>query len=190
MTELFSADGLRYFDHPSDAWESREGKNIVRKNWSEWLSKRKWRVFLTLTFREETSPEIALKLFQKLVQILNEEVFGKHYTNYVGHSYFSYVVGIEFQKRGTIHFHVLIDRPVNFETINRLWNAWAGFAKPESIKQNENAVYYVTKYAAKCGQMEPPYFAKKIYTPGFLPPWWPELEEETSETNDQNNILP
>jgi hypothetical protein len=190
MSDPFSNEVLQYFDHPSDAWDSREGKKIVRKNWSAWLSKRKWLVFLTLTFREETSPEIALKLFEKLVQLLNKEVFGEHYTNYVGHSYFSYVVGIEYQKRGTIHFHVLIDRPVNFDSIHRLWNAWAGFAKPEIIQQNENAVNYVTKYAAKCGQMEPPYFAKKIYTPINIPSWWKEPEIIAPETNDQTNILP
>jgi hypothetical protein len=189
MTDLFSKESLDYFDNASEVWESLECRKIMRKEWSEWLSMRKWCVFLTLTFREETSPEVALRLFQLLVRKLNENVYGDHYTRYVHHSYFSYVVGIEYQSRGTIHFHVLIDRPVNFTLIHTLWNAWAGFAKPEIIMQNENAVYYVTKYAAKCGQMEPPFFAKKKYTPAFLPQWWKEADEEITETNDQANAL-
>jgi hypothetical protein len=189
MSDPFSNEVLQYLDHPSDAWDSRESKKTLRKEWSEWLSKKNWCVFLTLTFREETYPEIALKLFKFLVRKLNEEVYGPHYTNYVGHSYFSYVVGIEYQIRGTIHFHALTDRPVNFVLIRRLWNAWAGFAKPEIIKHNENAVYYVTKYAAKCGQMEPPFFAEKEHTPLLLPPWWKEQVDEVSETNDQINTL-
>ncbi len=187
MTDIFSDEELDYFDHPSDVWESREGKKIIRKAWSEWLAKKDWLVFLTLTFRDETSTDVALRLFKLLVRKLNQNVFGDHYTRFVHHSYFSYVVGIEFQSRGTIHFHVLIDRPVNFDLIHTLWNSWAGFAKPEIIKLNENAVYYVTKYAAKCGQMEPPYLAPKIYTPAFIPAWWKEREREVSPINNQAN---
>ena len=190
MSDQFSNEALQYFDHPSDAWDSREIKKTIRKEWSEWLSKKNWCVFLTLTFRNETSEETAIKLFRLLVRYLNEEVYGKHYTHYVDHSYFSYVVGIEYQIREVIHFHALMDRPVDFLLINRLWNAWAGFAKPEVIKNNEHAVYYVTKYAAKCGQMEPPFFAKKIYIPVFLPYWWKEQTEIVIENNDQKNILP
>jgi hypothetical protein len=190
MSDPFSKEVLQYFDHPSEAWDSRESKKTIRKEWSKWLSERNWCVFLTLTFRKETSEETALKLFRFLVRNLNEEVYVKHYINYVQHSYFSYVVGIEYQVREVIHFHALIDRPVNFELINRLWNAWAGFAKPEIIRNNEHAVYYVTKYAAKYGQLEAPFFAKKIYTPTFLPPWWKEQVEEVSENNDQKNSIP
>ncbi|MDP8267128.1 MAG: hypothetical protein P9L97_00240 [Candidatus Tenebribacter davisii] len=189
MVEPFSSDSLQYFDNTSDAWDSRVVRKLLRKTWSEWLSMRKWCVFLTLTFRDETYPETALKKLNYLIRMLNEETFGKHYTNYVGHSYFSYVASIEYQKRDVIHFHVLIDRPVNFRAIHKYWNYIAGFAKVELVQQNENAVYYVTKYVAKCGEMGLPYFAKKIYTPPFIPNWWKEQENAEVEENDQENIL-
>lgn len=190
MSDIFSNDVIKYFDHPAEAWDSRVVRKVLRKTWSEWLSMRRWRVFLTLTFRDETYPETALKRLKYLIRILNEEAFGLHYTNYVGHSYFSYVASIEYQKRDVIHFHVLIDRPVNFKAIHAYWNQWAGFAKVELVKQNEDAVYYVTKYIAKCGEMGLPFFAKKIYVPTFLPKWWKEQEYEGIENNDQKNILP
>jgi len=189
MNDIFSDENLKYFDHPSEAWDSRVVRKDLRKTWSEWLSMRQWRVFLTLTFRDETYPETAMRLLYRLIRKLNEEVVCLRYINYVGHSYFSYVASIEYQKRDVIHFHVLIDRPVNFEAIHTYWNKWAGFAKVELVKQNENAVYYVTKYIAKCGEMGLPYFAKKIYTPTFLPKWWKEQENEGIENNDQKNIL-
>ena len=69
--------------------------------------------------------------------MLNEETFGKRYTNYVGHSYFSYVASIEYQKRDVIHFHMLIDRPVDFRAVHKYWNIIAGFAKAELVQQNE-----------------------------------------------------
>ena len=189
MDDLFSEEGMKYFDNASDVWESRTTKKLLRKTWSEWLSMRDWLIFVTLTFRDETYQETALKKFYKLIRVLNEETFGKHYTNYVGHSYFSYVGGIEYQIRDVIHFHVLIDRPVNFLAIHKYWNAWAGFAEVELVKQNENAVYYVTKYITKDGEMMAPYFAKKIYTPTFIPWWWKEQEIKEIEENDQENIL-
>ena len=185
MDELFTEESLKYFNHPSDAWESWIVRKDLRKKWSEWLSKRQWRFFLTLTFRDVVYPNSALKLLNYLVRILNREVFGKHYTNYVGHSYFSYVASIEYQKRDVIHFHVLIDRPINFEKVHRFWNKFAGFAKIDQIKNNENAVYYVTKYITKTGEMALPYFAKKIKTPPFLPDWWKEQKNEGIENNSQ-----
>jgi hypothetical protein len=68
-----------------------------------------------LTFRKETAPDVAKSKFKGLVKTLNQDVYGKRYTKKVGHSYFSYIQGIEYQRREVIHFHVLIDRPVNFE---------------------------------------------------------------------------
>jgi hypothetical protein len=189
MDDIFSDERLKYFDNTSDVWESRTVKKILRKTWSEWLSKRDWLIFITLTFREETHKEIAIRKFYKLIRVLNEKICGKHYTNYVGHSYFSYIAGIEYQIRDVIHFHALIDRPVSFITIHNLWNEWAGFAEVELVKQNENAVHYVTKYITKDGEMLTPYFAKKIFTPLILPWWWKEQENGKVEENDQENIL-
>ncbi len=187
MDNPFNESNLKYCNHPSDIWDGKVMRRIIRQDLTDWLSKRKWVVFLTLTFRNEIETEIALKLVKQLIRILNVNVFGKHYTNFVRHSYFSYMIGIEFQKRGVIHFHILIDRPVNFDLIKRFWNSCAGYAECSIIRNNENSVYYVTKYAAKSGEIEPPYFAKKVYTPPFIPSWWKEQDMEVTENNNQND---
>lgn len=190
MDDPFNESNLTYCNHPSELWERKIIRRIYRQELTDWLLERKWLVFLTLTFREEIEPEIALKKVQKLIRVLNQDVVGIHYTNYVGHSYFSYVIGIEFQKRGVVHFHILIDSPVNFQLIKSYWNKIAGFADPQIIRENINSVYYVTKYAAKCGEIEPPYFTKKVYTPPFIPSWWRDQGMEVTENNNQNDIHP
>ena len=42
MSDPFSSEVLQYFDHPSDAWDSRESKKIIRKEWYRCLSKKNW----------------------------------------------------------------------------------------------------------------------------------------------------
>lgn len=120
---------------------------------------------------------MANKLFKRLVATLNEDVFGDHYTRYVGHSYFSYVVGIEYQKRDVIHFHVLIDRPVYYLRIHTLWNAWAGFGWTEIVKDLDKVVNYVSKYIVKGGEILP-YLAPQKYMPFHKFPWWKENDED------------
>ncbi len=66
---------------------------------------------------------------------------------------------------------MLIDKPVNFQLINTLWNKWAGFAWPEEIVLFDRVVRYVTKYVSKGGEIIP-YFADPNYKPLFLPHWW------------------
>lgn len=80
----------------------------------------------------------------------------------MGHSYYSYMLGIELQKRGVIRFYILIDRPVNFDLIHRFWNNCAGCANPQLIRNYENSVYYVTKYSAKYGEIDPHISQKKL----------------------------
>ena len=66
---------------------------------------------LTLTFRQNiTDPLIAwgrFKYFMKLVQ--------------AGKSPFLYVAVMEFQKRGAIHFHLAVNRKLDYKYIRTLW---------------------------------------------------------------------
>ena len=84
---------------------------------------------------------------------------------------FKYFGISEYQNRGVIHFHVLIDKPVNFDLIHTLWNRWAGFARPERILLFGHVVRYVTKYVSKGGEIIP-YFTDMDIEPMFLPNWW------------------
>ena len=170
---------LSRFDDIFEAWECKSVKKLDAEAYAEWIAKRNWRVFLTLTFENETAYDVAKKKFYWLVKELNKDVFGNNYTRIVGHSYFSYVLGIEYQCREVIHFHALIDKPVNFKLINKLWNEWAGFARPEEIILFDRVVKYVTKYVSKGGEIIP-HFTDMDYKPMFLPEWWktePQLDQ-------------
>ena len=149
-----------------------ENKEEIKKLWTTWLLEIKdWKSFLTLTFRDEIPYDTAKKKFASLIRVLNQELFGKRYMNKVGGSYFSYVIGSEYQARGVIHFHVLIDRPVNFQKIQMYWNMIAGFALIGKIKNNKKAVDYIIKYAVKDGTIDQ-YIARKKVDPGQYPLWW------------------
>ena len=168
---------LDYFDHPSDMWESRIKRKELTDSYAEWiLQAKKWTGFLTLTFRNDVPIDKAKRDFQNLVRLLNIECFGNNYTRKVKHCYFSYVLATEWQLRDVIHFHAIVDRPVNYERIHRVWNAWAGFGLTQSIKDEFRSVKYISKYVSKGGELDI-WFAEKIHTPIFIPKWWKENEK-------------
>jgi hypothetical protein len=102
----------------------------------------------------------------------NEHAFGKHYTQKVGHSYFSYVVGLEYQTRDVVHFHALVDQPLDFSYVHDFWGDRCGFAWIDGkIKSNAATVGYVCKYTVKGGELD--FFVqKKNRKPAVLPSWW------------------
>jgi len=172
------------FDHPSDIWETKKVRKIIADQTILWiLSLANWKVSLTLTFRDEKPNDVAVAYFKRLVRELNKEVFGKRYTKIVKHSYFSYALGIEYQTRGVIHFHALVDRPVNFKKIHTLWNDWAGFAWIGNIRNQYDCVRYIAKYNLKGGKNEV-YQAEKFYIPKVIPYWWDDDENKQLELFD------
>jgi len=87
----------------SELWEGRIGRKALREVYATWLEKfAHWKVFATLTFREDRSPDVALRIFFKLVRLLNQDLYGKNYKRIVKHSYFSYILATEYQLRGAI----------------------------------------------------------------------------------------
>jgi hypothetical protein len=157
-----------------DLYEGRDYKNLLAEENARWLGKLKnWKTYITLTFREETPPDVAKNKFRYLVQVLNRDAFGKHYVRRVGHSYFSYVLAMEYQQRGVIHFHGLGDRQINFELAHKVWNNLAGFAWFEPTKSQEAVVAYCSKYCVKGGELdifESPTFKTPML--GNMPPYW------------------
>jgi hypothetical protein len=160
----------------SEAWEGRGIRRVVRNATSDWIvTLAPWRILLTLTFREETPVDVAWHHFYALVRRLNVALLGRHYTKKVRHSYFAYVVGIERQTRGVVHLHALVDRPVDFALIHREWQARAGFAHTEMIRNTSEAVRYVSKYALKGGDIWP-FVPERNWEPEPLPYWWKEID--------------
>lgn len=180
---------------PCDVWNTKQSKKELQVAYCDWLADAaNWQVFLTLTFREMISPEAAFCYFRRLVQLINKDVFGKNYTHKVGHSYFNYVVGMEYQQREVVHFHALFDRPIPFTRVHTWWNQAAGFAYIRKV-ENLGALEYVTKYVTKSGEENLHVFlGSKGKLPSPLPYWWIEtkqveknysnLKEVNSDQND------
>jgi hypothetical protein len=157
-----------------DLYDSKSYKKLLADENASWLEKLKnWKSYLTLTFRDITPPDVAKSKFLHLVQVLNRDAFGKHYVRKVGHSYFSYILAMEYQQRGVIHFHMLGDKPINFDLLHRYWNCAAGFAWAEPVKSQSDVVGYCSKYVVKGGEVDI-FESDTSKTPmlGNLPPYW------------------
>ena len=165
-------DLFENLDCPFDAWDSKIAGFVLLNEYADWVTDlADWTTFLTLTFRNSISYDAAFNKFRYLVQVLNRELFGKRYTRIVGHSYFSYVICGEYQERDVLHFHVLIDRPVDYLMIHSLWEKWAGFAQTKTIKNRYSAVRYSVKYAIKESDIKI-FITKALYKPLQYPTWW------------------
>lgn len=134
-----------------------------------------WKSMITLTIANEHMcfEEGMDKRWRSLVQRLNVDLYGNNYVRRVGHSYFSYLEGVEYQTRLAVHLHVLVDQPVNFSLIHRLWNHMSGFAYIEPVVDVAGAVDYVCKYVVKGEDLK--FFIqplKVLPCPAFLPDWY------------------
>jgi len=150
-------------------------RSEITDQWVRWLAdQRDWSTFITLTFKDPIGQEEALEAWRRLVRTLNKQVVGDHYTRIVKHSYFSYCLGIERQLRGCLHFHVIVDRPFDFQLLHRYWNKAAGWAWIDKINDRDGAVEYLTKYITKRGEIMPYLAAPPPYElkPGKAFTWW------------------
>jgi len=114
---------------PREAWNTYAARKVLADANYTWLCNAKhWINFVTLTFREEISKEAAYKKFKLLLRALNTRLLGEHYCLKVHHSYFSYILGTEYQLRGVIHFHMLVDKPIDYQFIHDYWKDIAGIS--------------------------------------------------------------
>ena len=167
-----------YFDRcedPSEIWEGRASMSERRDAYVRWLlGLAPWMAMISLTFEEEKSVDSAKAWYRKLVRVLNESLLGKRYRRIVGESYFSYAVGLEYQSRGVPHFHMIVDRPVDFALIHKRWGKWVCFAWTDLIKHPGKATRYVVKYAIKHGELDV-YKSNWKGEPIVQPSWWNRL---------------
>ena len=147
-------------------------KTTIREGWEGYIRElATWQSFVTLTFRDIVAVERLEFNWRYLVQRLNSNLFGNHYTRIVGHSYFAYAMGIEAQKRGALHAHALVDRRINFELVHSLWGAMAGFAFIKPVDDQDTAISYLSKYVTKGGEIAV-YKPVKVKEPAFKPLWY------------------
>jgi len=155
--------------------------------WQNWIIEfADWRSFITLEFKDIVGRRKAQGCWRRLVQVLNQDLFGNHYTRIVGHSYFSYVIGYEQQERGSFHMHVIVDQPVHYQLIHDTWHvlggdrfAWKnpgdknhiGFAWIDQVRNRISVVNYISKYISKGGEIDI-YKPRKYKSPNKNPEWW------------------
>jgi hypothetical protein len=77
------------------------------------------------------------------------------------------------QQRDVIHYHALIDRPIDFELLHKHWNRYYGFAWISIIRDQQKAVEYVTKYALKEDNIRF-FIRKRPFIIRDSPAWWLE----------------
>lgn len=106
-----------------------------------------------------TDPKEANGIFTKFIQRFNYALFR------IKKSILKYVVAIEFQKRGAVHYHAVffnVPYTKNLKVlVPEIWQE--GFVKVESIKKHIHDVgYYLTKYMTK-EQLDKRLVGKKCY---------------------------
>ena len=82
-------------------------KQILRDAWVTFLSAYTFQWFATLTFETRVHPEAALKRWRFFTNQLNRSLYGRRWQK-KEHGGIHWILGIEFQKRGVIHFHALM----------------------------------------------------------------------------------
>ncbi|MCK9445279.1 hypothetical protein M0Q50_00115 [bacterium] len=104
--------------------------------------------FLTLTFEENIQDiKTANRIFSKFIQRFNYMLTGKK------KSYLQYLGVLEFQKRGAIHYHIMLFnlpyiKDKVYTTIRELWNKdWR--IKLQKVESTEVLVSYLSKYMTK-----------------------------------------
>lgn len=149
--------------------------------WAEYVTGfAHWTTFVTLTFEQldrthnVTQTEAQFK-FRRLVQVLNADLYGHHYTRIVGHSYFAYALAFENHKSGLLHMHALMDNRTHWALIKQYWQ---GDQRPyrmgiADIKRADVGVHakYICKYVTKGGEVVL-YKPEKSKKPSFSPLWY------------------
>jgi hypothetical protein len=146
--------------------------NQIQKSWSDFLASGvEWRGFYTITFRDFHTQFMVEKKIKSLVQILNRDFFGKNYTHYVGHSYFSYVYCLEYQTRGALHVHFLADKPLHYDLAHTICKTWDAFFYGVKVGDERATIEYISKYVSKGGELVI-YKSDSEKLPKFLPMWY------------------
>lgn len=137
--------------------------NRIRNAWVDWLGALDWQWFVTYTFPDRIHPEAADKKFRLWMSIFQRHLTGAtnwHRPSHVNHTA-RWVRGLEWQKRGVIHYHALIFAPParsdlrTFSIQERMgWAAeWqrisGGFGRVDAVASASGALAYLTKYAVK-----------------------------------------
>jgi len=169
---------ITFVDDESSAAQAESAATAARRElltgYADWIAVfAPWKSFVTLTVSNahNCSRDTLHRRWRSLVQILNRDLYGNNYTRIVGHSYFSYVIGFEYMRSGAVHLHALIDKPIHFDLVHRVWNKMSGFAYIEPVYDVAGISNYICKYIVK-GMVLFFHKPRKSPLPSFQPAWF------------------
>jgi len=145
-----------YTNLPSNVHNFQQISNKdIRNAWCQFLGRWQWEWFCTLTFRDIVHPEAADKAFRYFVSQLNRQLYGPRWYR-KAYGGLPWVKGLEYQRRGVIHFHCLFADVKNLRRLSCMdrWNHIAGYARIEPISDKWAVRRYITKYSLKEGETE------------------------------------
>lgn len=93
----------------------------------------------------------AFGMVRRWISFLNTLVEGVRYKQHWKHSYFGYVMAKEYQVRGVIHYHLIIDNWFPWKQASEWWWQKCGSCKIEKVADAEQDLYYALKYCLKSG---------------------------------------
>lgn len=150
------APGPREFHHSRGLSRSQR----VVEGWDTFLGRYAWDWFVTLTFAEEKHPEAADKTFRVWVSELQQAVAGINYQK-KPRDQVRWARGLEWQKRGVIHFHALMYHRMNLNLCQRRltwmdeWTRLTGaFARIHPCDSSGAVRAYIAKYCGKGGEVD------------------------------------
>ncbi len=131
----------------------------LRQAWVSFLLPHPWQLFLTLTFDRTCvspshgmSPERADKGFRRLVQFVNERLFGKRWLRTTKHKGVIWARVDEAHGDGVLHFHAVMYIPSSMfpedliRAIRDWWGRRFGMARAEVPRSRDDVLHYLTKY--------------------------------------------
>ena len=136
---------------------------LLRRTWLEWLAPLPWEWNCTFTFKQwNLGEEAAHRRLKNWIEYLNRSVFGRHWER-DPRGGIIWCCAQEYQRRGTIHFHLLAGVQDNLFSLMKLasmndarldWNRFAGgTAYITPVRSAKFSVRYAVKHACKGGQV-------------------------------------
>jgi hypothetical protein len=135
----------------------------IEEGWVRFLSPYQWQWFATFTFKDEVHPETAVKRFKFWSRLLDESNGVALRKPAANRFRCMWVRGLEYQKRGIVHFHTVIGNLPNelcTKVQCELWQeVWfnmgnTGIARIFNVASQGDVISYVTKYCAKGGEID------------------------------------
>lgn len=138
-------------------------RSPLQRGWIELIARTEWQWFATFTFQNEIHPETADKSYRYWCRLLDESNGYRRNTRSTHKLRCTWVRGLEWQKRGVLHFHCLIGNlpwAVDSKAARAFWQeTWftmlkLGIARIYPVEEVGGVAGYIAKYCSKGGEID------------------------------------